>query len=161
MFKIRADFSETFEVQASLAKVKDFFNDIRNFIELMPSIESIHTDANGIVHWKICAEVPLVGSFTERFAVAQSENSDDRMEWSSVEPEKNNLMRYAAEFLPKGANKTLVQFSQNIELRRNSASDFHLLAGFAGENIISTEMTKRISEALRTFINNARERLES
>ena len=160
MFKIRANHSETFEVQASLDKVQDFFTDIKNFMDLMPSIESIHQDSKGIMHWKICADIPLVGSFTEKFAMVETERSEERIEWNPVQREKYNLMRYAADFLPKGSNKTLVQFTQFIELRRKSPKELHFLAGFAGENKISTEMSKRISSMLRTFIQKARERLE-
>lgn len=161
MFTVRADFSESFEVKANLDKVREFFADIKNFIELMPSIESIHTDANGIIHWKIIADVPFVGSFTEKFAVTESENSDERVEWSPIEKEKYNLMRCAAEFLPKGKDKTMVQYSQILELRRNSATDLHLLAGFAGESLISSEMSRRVAEMLNVFLSKARERLET
>lgn len=161
MFKIQANYTETFEVKASLEKVRAFFSDIKNFIELMPSIESIQIDSKGIIHWKIRAEVPFIGSFTEKFAVEESENSEERVEWSPIENERFNLMRYAAEFMPKGNSTTLVQFSQKIELRRRSAMDLHLLAGFAGEKLISTEMTRRISEMLAIFIQKAQERLES
>ena len=80
MFRIQANHSETFEVKASLEKVQDFFADIKNFMDLMPSIESIHIDSKGIMHWKICADIPFVGSFTEKFLVEESENSDDRIE---------------------------------------------------------------------------------
>lgn len=161
MFKIRANHSETFEVKASLEKVQDFFTDIKNFIDLMPSIESIHVDSKGVMHWKICADIPLIGSFTEKFLVEETENSDDRIEWAPIKREKYNLMRYAADFLPKGSNKTLVQISQFIELRRKSASELHFLAGFAGESIISNELSKRFSNALKTFVRHSREKLES
>ncbi|MEZ5344536.1 MAG: SRPBCC domain-containing protein [Pyrinomonadaceae bacterium] len=161
MFKIRADFSETFEVNANLEKVREFFTDVRNFVELMPGIESIHTDSNGVIHWKICANIPFVGSFTEKFAVVESENSDERVEWSPFERDGYNLMRYAADFFPKSKESTLVQYSQNVELRRNSAADLHFLAGFAGERTISSEMTRRISEMLKKFIEKSRLRMES
>ena len=161
MFKIRANHTETFEVKASLEKVQEFFTDIKNFMDLMPSIENIHIDSNGIMHWKICADIPFVGSFTEKFSVEEAESSNERVEWSPVKREKYNLMRYAADFLPKGSNKTLVQLSHIIELRRKSASELHMLAGFAGEKVISGEMSKRISTMLQTFISKARERLET
>lgn len=160
MFKVRADFSEPFEVKANLKKVRAFFTDIKNLIDLMPSIESIHVDSKGIIHWKIRVVVPFVGSFTEKFSVFEVENSDERVEWSPAEDERFNLLRYSAEYLPKGKNKTLVQFSQNIELRRDSSADLHLLAGLAGENIISSEMTKGITEMMHVFLDKAAKRLE-
>ncbi len=161
MFTVRSDYSETFELMADLESVREFFADIKNFIELMPGIESIQTDNKDIMHWKIRADVPFIGSFIEKFAVQERENTDERVEWASVDGEKFNLMRYVADFMPKGENKTLVQFAQNIELRRNSAMDLHLLAGFAGEKLISQEMSKQIGEMLKSFIQKSRERLES
>lgn len=161
MFKIRASCTEKAEVETGIEKVREFFNDIRNFIELMPNIESIHRDGHGIMHWKIRADIPLVGSMTEKFAVELAEENEERMEWMPLSGEEKNLMHYAADFLEKGGNLTLVQFSQTIELRRRSATQLHLLAGFAGETLISNEMTKRIAEMLKVFIEHAKKRLES
>jgi hypothetical protein len=69
-------------------------------------------------------------------------------------------LRYAADFLEKSAEITLVQFSQIVELRRNSARELHLLAGVAGEAIISREMSRRIGEMIKTFVQKAKNRLE-
>lgn len=161
MFKVRANFSETFEFEAGFDRVRDFFADITNFLEYMPSIESIHTDAKGITYWRIRADIPFVGSFVERFPVRETENNDERVEWSPVEMEKHNLLRYAAEFLPRSGRSTLVQFSQNIELRRESATDLHVLAGLVGETLIGNEMSRRVAQMLNAFIERARQHLES
>lgn len=161
MFTIKASHTETFDVNANLERVRDFFTDIKTYIDLMPSLESIHTDNNDVMHWKIMVEVPFVGSFREKFSLEETENTDERVEWSPATGEQFNLMRSAAEFLPKGKETTTVQFSQNIELRRKSATELHLLAGFAGESLISTEMTKHVSEMLKSFVEKACERLEN
>lgn len=160
MFIIKTNYNETFEVKADIDKVRDFFANIRNFIDLMPGIEDIHTDNKDTKHWKIRADIPFIGSFTEKFVVEETENNDERVEWSPAKGEKYNLMKYAADFMPKGKDKTLVQFSQMVELRRNSAMDLHLLAGLAGESLISSEMNKRITEMLINFIREARKRIE-
>lgn len=160
MFTIRADYHDTVEVKTSLEKVRQFFTDIRNFVEMMPSVESIHTDASGIAHWKIRADVPVVGSFTQKFAVQLIENDEDRVEWLPALGETQNLLRYGAEFLEKAENLTVVQFTQNIEMRRKSARDLHMLAGLAGESVISSEMTKSLAEMMKTFVRKAKEKLE-
>lgn len=160
MFTIRANHSESLEIKANLDDILDFFTNIKNFLDLMPGIESIHQDNNGIYHWKIRAEVPLIGAFVEKFAVTETESSDERIEWSPLETEKHNFLRYSADFMPKTSNLTLVKFTQNIELRRRSAMDLHLLAGFAGESLISNEMQARIAEMLKNFLQIAREKLE-
>ncbi len=160
MFTIRANYSDTVEVKTSIEAAREFFSDIRNFIELMPGIESIHTDGKGVTHWKIYAEVPFVGTFSEKFPVQLVENSVERIEWSPVAGETKNLLRYAAEFLEKNANSTMVHFSQIVEMRRNSARELHLLAGVAGEQIISREMSRRIGEMIKIFVNKAKIKLE-
>ena len=160
MFTIRAKYTDTVEVRTSLEAVREFFADIKNFVELMPEIESIYTDAKGITHWKIRAEIPFAGVMMQKFAVQLAENTDERIEWSPVAGETKNLLRYAADFFEKSANLTLVNFTQMVELRRNSARELHILAGAAGEAIISSEMTKKVAKMLKTFVQRAKEKLE-
>jgi len=160
MFTIRANYSDTVEVRTSLDAVRDFFADIKNFVELMPGVESIHIDAKGIMHWTIRADVPVIGSMMQKFAVVKAVDEEESIEWSPVAGEARNLLRFAAEFLEKGKNLTLVQFSQVVELRRNSARELHLLAGLAGESIISSEMTKSVAKMINTFVKRAKDKLE-
>ncbi len=160
MFTIKAGFSDDIEIKTNIEKVRVFFSDITNFAELMPGVMQIHTDAKGVAHWKVQAEIPLIGKILEKFALELAEDTEDRIEWSPVRTEAENLLRYSADFLEKAKNVTLVHFSQVVELRRKSARDLHYLAGLAGESLISTEMTKRIAEMIRVFIDKAKERLE-
>ena len=160
MFTVRAGFSDDIEIGTSIEKVRVFFSDITNFAELMPGVMQIHTDAKGVAHWKVQAEIPFVGQMLQKFALELAEDTEDRIEWSPVRTEAENLLRYSADFLEKAKNVTLVHFSQMVELRRKSARDLHYLAGLAGESLISTEMTKRITEMIRVFIEKAKERLE-
>ncbi len=160
MFTVKAGYNNKIEVRSGVDRVRDFFADVTNFAELMPGISQIHMDANGIAHWKIQAEIPLVGKMLQKFAVELVENSEDRIEWSPVGAETGNLLRYSADFLEKAKDLTVVHFSQMVELRRKNARDLHYLAGLAGENLISIEMTKRITEMIKVFIDKAKERLE-
>lgn len=160
MFTIRAKYTDTVEVETSLDAVRAFFADIKNFVELMPEVESIHTDAKGVTHWKIRAEIPFAGVMMQKFAVQLAENSEERIEWQPIAGETKNLLRYAADFFEKSATTTLVNFTQMVELRRHSPRELHILAGVAGESIISSEMTKRIARMLKTFVQRAKERLE-
>ncbi len=160
MFTVKAGYSDDIEVRSSIDKVREFFTDMNNFADLMPGIASIHTDAKGVAHWKIEAEIPYVGAMIQKFAVELTENNAERVEWFPVAVETQNFLRYSADFLEKAKNITLVHFSQMVELRRKSARDLHMLAGLAGESIISSEMTKKITEMIRVFINRAKERLE-
>lgn len=161
MFTIRAAYSDKVEIKTSLKRAGEFFADIKNFVELMPGIESIRTDASGITHWKIRAAIPVVGEMKQNFAVRLTEKTDERIEWSPASGERENFLRYAADFIAKEANLTLVQFSQTVEMRRGSARELHLLAGLAGESIISSEMSKRVAEMIKTFVRKACERLEN
>ncbi|MFN6964913.1 MAG: hypothetical protein ACK4S4_14260 [Pyrinomonadaceae bacterium] len=160
MFTVRAGYSDQIEVRTSADKVREFFADYRNFVELMPGINSIHTDAKGVAHWKIQAEIPLVGQMIQKFAVELAEATEERIEWFPVRSEAQNFLRYSADFLEKARNVTVVQFTQMVELRRRSARELHMLAGVVGESVISNEMSKKISEMIRTFIQRAKEKLE-
>ena len=160
MFTIKAGYANDIEVRTSIEKVREFFLDVTNFAELMPGIAQIHTDTKGVAHWKIQAEIPFVGQMLQKFAVELAENTTERIEWSPIRVETENFLRYSADFLEKAKNVTLVHFSQMVELRRKSARDLHFLAGLAGESLISSEMSKRIAEMIKVFIDRAKERLE-
>jgi carbon monoxide dehydrogenase subunit G len=161
MFTVKAGYSDNIEVRSSADRVREFFVDLRNFADLMPGIMSIHTDAKGVAHWKIEADIPLVGPMMTKFATELTENSDERVEWFPATVETQNLLRFSAEFLEKAKNVTLVHFSQMVELRRKSARELHMLAGLAGETLISNEMTKKVREMIKVFIERSKERLES
>ncbi|HXH69805.1 MAG TPA: SRPBCC domain-containing protein [Pyrinomonadaceae bacterium] len=160
MFTIRADFSDKFEVNAPIEKVREFFADIKNFIELMPNIESIHTNGDGTARWTIRAEIPFIGSMRQSFTVELAENTDERIEWIPKAGEKQNFLRYAADFVEQSADSTLVQFSQNVEMRRDSARELHLLAGLAGESRVSKGMQWEVAGMIKKFIQKAKEKLE-
>lgn len=161
MFTVKAGYSDHIEVRSNVERVREFFADVNNIAALMPGIASIHTDAKGVTHWKIEADIPVVGQMVQKFSVALAEDNEERIEWFPVPVETQNFLRYSAEFLEKARDVTLVHFSQMVELRRRSARDLHMLAGLAGETIISNEMTKKITEMIRVFINRAKEKLES
>jgi carbon monoxide dehydrogenase subunit G len=159
MFTVKAGFSDDIEVKTNAERAREFFADVNNFVALMPGIHSIHVDAKGVAHWKIEASIPIVGQMVQKFAVKLAEDNEDRIEWHPADA--SNALRYSVEFLEKARDVTLIHFSQMVELRRRSARELHLLAGLAGESIISNEMTKRITEMIRTFIVRAKEKLES
>jgi carbon monoxide dehydrogenase subunit G len=161
MFTVKAGYSNDIEIRSSADKVREFFLDITNFADLMPGVQHVHTDAKGIAHWKVQTEIPVVGHILQNFALELAEDSPDRVEWVPLKAEAENFLRYSADFIEKAKNTTLVHFSQMVELRRKHARDLHFLAGLAGESIISSEMTKRITEMIRTFIERAKERLEA
>jgi carbon monoxide dehydrogenase subunit G len=160
MFTVKAGFSDDIELRTSIDRARAFFADITNFAELMPGVQQIHTDAKGIAHWKVQAEIPFVGQMLQKFSIELAENSPERIEWSPIRTEAENFLRYSAEFFEKAKGVTLVRFSQFVELRRKKASELHSLAWLAGESLISSEMTKRITEMIRVFIDRAKERLE-
>src|SRR6478672_10290416 len=160
MFTVKAGYSNDIEIRSSAERVREFFLDIRNFAELMPGVMQVHTDAKGVAHWKVQTEIPIVGQILQKFVLQLAENSEERVEWAPLRTEAENFLRYSADFFEKAKNTTLVHFSQMVELRRRSARDLHMLAGLAGEAIISKEMSKRVTEMILTFIGRAKERLE-
>ena len=161
MFRIKAEYSEQLELRTSIERARKFFGELKNFTELMPGIESIKREASGIIRWTVRADVPLLGAMRAAFAVEQTDNTPERIEWSPAAIEKQNYLRYAAIFEERGASQTLVRIVQRVEMRRRNAKELHLLAGLIGENRISAEMQKRVTEMVRTFLQRARARLES
>jgi carbon monoxide dehydrogenase subunit G len=160
MFTVKAGYSDAIEIQSPADQVREFFADLSNFADLMPGIAAIHTDAKGVAHWKIEADIPVVGKMIQKFAVELAEKTEERIEWFPVAKETQNFLRFSAEYLEKARDTTLIHFSQMVELRRKSARELHMLAGLAGESVISSEMSKKITEMIKVFFQRAKDRLE-
>ncbi len=159
MFQIKAAYHEQLDLKTSIERAREFFNDLKNFVELMPGVERITQEAGGVMRWLIRAEVPVIGSIRQAFAVAQSADSPARIEWLPVEGERKNLLRYIATFEEHG-EFTRVRIEERVELRRQNPRELHMLAGLAGESRLSAEMQRGVSEMMRTFLQRARARLE-
>lgn len=159
MFTIKATYSDTVEIDADAEAVRSFFKDMKNYVDLMPGVEGIHFDADGIAHWKIRASIPVVGDLTERFSVLKTEDTDELIEWTPVPDRTGNFLRFSGEFEDLGGS-TRMRFTQSVELRREAARNLHPLAGVAGESAISRGMSRHIAEMIKTFISKAKERLE-
>jgi carbon monoxide dehydrogenase subunit G len=160
MFRIKAEYSEQIEVKTNLERAREFFNNLRNVADLMPGIEGIKSEAGGIMRWIVKADVPMLGSMRAAFAVERTDDQVNRIEWSPAATEQKNFLRYAAVFEERGA-KTLVRIVQQVEMRRQSARELHMLAGLVGEGRISAELQKHVAAMIRTFLERARSRLES
>jgi carbon monoxide dehydrogenase subunit G len=159
MFAIRAVFNEQVEWRTSAERAREFFADLRNFVELMPGVERITADAEGIARWLIRAEVPVVGSIRQAFSVFQSANDPARIEWSPADGEDKNFLRYSATFEERGQT-TRIRVVQRVEIRRRSARELHTLAALAGEGRLSAALQKGVTEMLQSFLQRARARLE-
>ena len=159
MFIVRAAFSEQVEWRTTLERAREFLGDLRNFVELMPGVERITAEAGGVARWVIRAEVPVVGSMRQAFAVTQSAAGPRRIEWSPAPGERKNLLRYSAALQELGET-TRVRIEQRVELRRQTARELHLLAGLAGESRLSAALQSGVAEMMRTFLQRARARLE-
>ena len=159
MFQLRAGFSEQVEWRTSAEAAREFFGDLRNFVELMPGVERITADARGIARWLIRADVPVVGAIRQAFAVRKSVDEPTRIEWSPAVGESQNLLRYTASFEGRGLT-TRIRIEQRVELRRQSARELHTLAALAGESRLSAALQKGVTEMLQAFLTKARARLE-
>ena len=159
MFQVKAGFEERLEVKTTLERAREFFADLRNFVELMPGVESIRAEAGGVARWVIRAEVPVVGSMRQAFAVIQTAAEPARIEWSPAPGEKKNFLRYSAALQDLGET-TRVRIEHRVELRRQSARELHLLAGLAGEGRLSAALQKGVTEMVNSFLQRARARLE-
>src|SRR2546421_306076 len=159
MFAIRAAFNEQVEWRTSAEAAREFFADLRNFVELMPGVERITADAAGVARWLIRAEVPVVGSIRQAFSVFQSVNEPARIEWSPAAGESKNFLRYSATFEPHGET-TRIRVEQRVEIRRATARELHTLAALAGEGRLTAALQKGVTEMLQSFLRRARARLE-
>ncbi len=160
MFLVKAAFNEQMECRAGVERVREFFKELRNFAELMPGVERITSEAEGLARWLIRAEAPVVGSIRQVFAVAQAVDLPGLIEWLPAPGEVKNFLRYEVEFEERGA-MTRVGVRLSVEIRRQNARELHTLAGLAGERRLSGELQKGITHMMRTYLQRARARLEN
>lgn len=159
MFIIKSNVNEKYEFQSSLENIWNFFAHGNNYVEFMPNLDSIHTDGRGISRWNVSVNVPLIGSWKMAFAV-DFLASDDIIEWHPSITEKQNFLRCVTHLVERNNNFVEVRVSLNLELRRAQAKEFHLLAGMAGESLISQEMQTEVTKMLGIFMQKAKEKLE-
>ncbi len=79
MFRIKASYKDQLELRTSIERAREFFGELRNFVDLMPGIEAIKREAGGIMRWSVRTEVPIIGSVLASFAVEKTEDQPDRL----------------------------------------------------------------------------------
>ena len=123
MFVIKSKFENQIEIENTLENVRDFFSDPKNFVTLMNGVESIKALSETLNRWIIRVDVPIIGSIKQEFLVERTADSDEFIEWSPAKTERQNFLRFSADYFVKSANKTVVRLLQMVELyvkeRRN------------------------------------------
>ncbi len=159
MFRVRASYKNGLEIEAPLARVREFFRDLKNFTELLSGIESIRREAGGIARWTISADTPI-GHVRFSFPVQQTIYRADLIEWSPAANESGNLLRYSVGFTERDTH-TSVSISQQVELRRARARDLHPALAIIGEAPVNAGLQRRINEAIDAFLARAKAKLEA
>lgn len=160
MFRVRAEFHEDLEIGASVERVREYFDDLRNFVLTMPGVESIDKEVGGLARWTVSVDVGLVGRMRGSFRVVQTDDSSRRLEWKPAREEETNLLRYGASFEERAGSSTYVRVALRVELRRPRASALHLMAGLIGERRISAVMQVRVTRMMKTYLTRARTHLK-
>ena len=161
MFRVRAEFRDDLVIEAETERARAFFADLQNFVRFMPGVESIKKVEGNAARWNVRADVALVGKMQGEFALMLRDDSPLRIEWGPTEDEKENLLRYAISLEEEDTAKTHVHFALRVELRRQRASELHLMAGLIGERRISEGIQEDVDLMVRTFLKRARAMLES
>lgn len=161
MFTIKSNYDKTISINNNSENVRNYFAETRHFVEQMDGVESITAVSNSQNRWVIRVDFPIIGSIKQEFNVDKTEDSTELLEWSPSPNEKQNFLRYSADFQSIGDNETNVRLVQMVELRRDKASQLHFLAGMAGESTISREMGNHIGAMLDKFMQTAKIKLEN
>jgi hypothetical protein len=160
MFRIKATCNAEIEARISRTDAYEWFHDHRNFVALLPSLESITPERDGVVCWTIRAEVPTVGVLRVPFRVTRTDTPPARIEYAPALTERQNYLRCVASFTAAGPASTLIKISQTLDLRRANARLLHVMAAVVGEARLSAETQKQMSAKLHEFLQAARQRLE-
>src|SRR5205809_8041753 len=159
MFRVKSSFKTQLEIKAPIGRIKDFFSDLTNFTELLAGVEGIRREPGGVARWTIATDTP-VGRVRLSLPVRETSPHADTVEWSPALNETQNLLRYSLKFEER-KDATLVDISQQVELRRKRAWDLHPGVGLMGEARLSSALQRRINEAIEEFLAQVKKRLES
>jgi len=158
MFRVRSSFKASVEVNAPLRAVKSFFSNHSNFTDMLAGVEAIRRETAGIERWTIATETP-VGHVRFSFPVRETSPHANLIEWSPAPNERENLLRYSLKF-KESNHTTIVDVSQQVELRRKRAWELHPGVGLMGEARLSNALQRRINEAIEDFLRRVKEKLE-
>jgi carbon monoxide dehydrogenase subunit G len=158
MFRIKSSFKEKIEIKAPLPVVRNFFSQLTNFTDMLPGVESIRRETAGVMRWTIATDTP-VGNVRFSFQVRETSPNPQIIEWSPALNEDQNLLRYSLK-LEEKKESSLVDFSQQVELRRKRAWELHPGVGLMGEARLSSALQRRINEAIEQFLERVKEKLE-
>jgi len=161
MFIIKSNYSRQIEIKSGAEKVRAFFSNTQNFVKMMDGVESIIALSDTKSRWTIRVDFPIIGKIKQEFIVEKTSDEEDFIEWSPASGETNNLLRYSADLIAEKVDKTSIMLMLSAELRREKASQLHFLAGMAGADAISSEMTKHIGKMLDNFLEEAKTNLEN
>ena len=159
MFRVKSSFKAKLEIKAPLNQVRKFFADLHNFTDFLGGVESIRREPGGVMRWTIATETP-VGLVRMSLPVRQTSPRASVIEWSPALQETQNLMRYSIK-IEEGKGVTLVNVSQQVELRRKRAWDLHPGVGLMGETRLSSALQRRINEAIEEFLARVKKKLEA
>jgi carbon monoxide dehydrogenase subunit G len=160
MFVIKSRYEDQIEIESTLENVRDFFSNPKNFVEMMNGVESIKALSDTLNRWIIRVEFPVIGAIKQEFLVEKTADTEEFIEWMPAKTERQNFLRFSADYLVTNANKTVVRLLQMVELRREKATQLHILAAVATEGIINQEMSKHIGKMLNNFLKQAKLKLE-
>jgi|ERR1051326_487382 carbon monoxide dehydrogenase subunit G len=158
MFRVKSAFKTQIEINAPVARIKEFFSNLTNFTEMLAGVESIRREPGGIARWTIATDTP-VGRVRLSLPVRETSPRADTIEWSPALNEAENLLRYSLKF-EEQRKSTQIRISQQVELRRKRAWDLHPGVGLMSEARISSALQRRINEAIEDFLVRVKEKLE-
>ena len=160
MFRVKADCNAQIEIKCSQSSTYDFFSEARNWVALLPSLESLTAERDGAWRWTVRAEVPMLGAMRVPFRVERAEIAPSRIEYTPAPGEQQNYLRCVAAFSELGLT-TRISVAQALELRRAEARALHPLAAMAGATRIGAEVQRQMAVKLQEFLQAVRTRLET
>ena len=159
MFRVRSSFKGKLKVDAPSQAVKNFFANLSHFTEMLGGVEAIRREPGGIARWTIATDTP-VGRVRLSLPVRETSPHADVIEWSPALNEDQNLLRYSLR-LEEQNDATLVDVSQQVELRRKRAWELHPGVALMGEARLNNALSKRINSAIEDFLVRVKEKLEA
>ena len=150
LFQVEATGHIQYIIDIPYEQLRSHADDIGLLARNMPGVTGISATAPNTYLYKTRKSVPLASDLVIDFLIGRSVEGGATV-YESTRHDDPNYMRCVVRVTPSGENRSSIDISLLLRLKRESGSDVHWLAPIVGEKFISEKMSDDVKDMLETF----------
>jgi len=159
LFIVGASASTSYTLDIPREALHGYVDDIGLFQRHMPGVVGVTPLGEGKYLYQTEKDIPLSGTMKTDFIIAKSVIGDSVTIYESVNQEDANYMSCQVLIRPITDHTTMIVIDIRLRLIRDGGSEVHWLAPILGQDFISSQMTKDLTEMLEQFVDSSNKEL--